>query len=160
MSHTKLAYLTPNLWRSHYFGHFKVERSVIKVRVKGVQEGNGRKGEGRVKRRKWREGVEKEDGEGLAGEWREGRRKGGRGEEGREGGRKGGRKGGRGKGREGEREGGRKGGREGGRKELEQGREEGREGEREGGREGGMCREVSAWRISKGTTAVIYLKIV
>ena len=27
MSHSKLANLTPNLCRSHYFGHFKVERS-------------------------------------------------------------------------------------------------------------------------------------
>ena len=27
MSHSKLANLTPNLCRSHYFGHYKVERS-------------------------------------------------------------------------------------------------------------------------------------
>ena len=29
MSHSKLANLTPNSCQSHYFGHFKVERSVI-----------------------------------------------------------------------------------------------------------------------------------
>ena len=29
MSHSKLANLTPNSCRSHYFGHSKVERSVL-----------------------------------------------------------------------------------------------------------------------------------
>ena len=33
MSHSKLTNLTPNSCRSHYFGHLKVERSVLRLKL-------------------------------------------------------------------------------------------------------------------------------